>query len=668
MKIYLLIFIISNSLTLAQWDSSYIDESQTLEDLIQESELESVNSAASDVIEDQINNPVDLNTAEIPELLSVPYIDLNTANKILGHRKKFGPFFSANEIYSIKEIAPETAAKILPFLTAKYDSKENKNAQDFFTGAAEDFNLKMRNRISKDLQTREAYKQNKFLGSGFKYYNRFLGDYNGKYQAGILTEKDPGEKSIDEFASFFIFIKNIGILKNIVAGDYNVEAGQGIALWSPYGFSKGSESVFPIKKNSKNIKPYKSSDENKFFRGAAAEIVWDNFSITAFYSKNKLDATIDPSFSAIKFIPVTGFHRTNYELSQRKTAEEILMGMKADCKFKFNSGEDEINLNTGALYYQSKFSNPFLAADVFDLKGSRFSSSSVYYDFYYRTINIFGEFAYNGISTASINGLIISVTKDFSFITSIRSYPRNFYSLHGSALAEGSGRNEIGFYNGVRWKTKLGTINFYYDQFKFPYASYQLPLPAAGNEFLFSLHSKPFRKLETRVRIKHENKENAWTSNFSRIITGKIKKSLRIEMIYNVSKKIRFKERIEINNFILEDLNIDEQGILFFQDIRVMLFNQITFSGRITFFKTDSFNSAVYAYENDIQGMYSNSALYGEGVKWYFLFRFNPVKNIAFSCKYSELYKPREKSLYSGDEEITGNLDNRLSMQLDFNF
>jgi hypothetical protein len=139
-------------------------------------------------------------------------------------------------------------------------------------------------------------------------------------------------------------------------------------------------------------------------------------------------------------------------------------------------------------------------------------------------------------------------------------------------------------------------------------------------------------------------------------------------MIYNVSKKIRFKERFEINNFILEDLNTDEQGILFFQDIRIMLFNQITFSGRITFFKTDSFNSAVYAYENDIQGMYSNSALYGEGIKWYFLFRYNPLKNIAVSCKYSELYKPREKSLYTGDEEITGNLDNRLSMQLDFNF
>jgi hypothetical protein len=193
-------------------------------------------------------------------------------------------------------------------------------------------------------------------------------------------------------------------------------------------------------------------------------------------------------------------------------------------------------------------------------------------------------------------------------------------------------------------------------------------LPAAGNEFLFSLHSKPFRKFETRVRIKHENKENTGISNFSKIITGQIKKSLQIEMIYNISKTIRFKERFEINNFILEDLNIDEQGILFFQDIRVTLFNQITFSGRITFFKTDSFNSAVYAYENDIQGMYSNSALYGEGVKWYFLFRYNPVKNIAVSCKYSELYKPGEKSLYSGDEEITGNLDNRLSMQLDFNF
>jgi len=37
------------------------------------------------------------------------------------------------------------------------------------------------------------------------------------------------------------------------------------------------------------------------------------------------------------------------------------------------------------------------------------------------------------------------------------------------------------------------------------------------------------------------------------------------------------------------------------------------------------------------------------------------------SAKYSETYKPKEKSLSSGNNTINGNLDNRLSLQLDLN-
>lgn len=667
MKFYLpIIFILSSSSIFPQWDSLHFDESEAVEDLIQEQEEESDNSSAYEVIEEQLNNPVNLNTAEISELLSVPYLDLNTANKILEYRQKFGPFFSTNELYSVKEISPEIIPRILPFLTVSYESMETEKEEDLFGRVAGNSDLNIRSRAAKDLQTRDAYKENKFEGSGFKYYNRFIGDYQRRYQFGVLTEKDPGEKRFDEFTSFFLSVKDIGVLKNLLIGDYMIEGGQGITLWSPYGFSKGSEAVFPVKKYGKNIKAYKSTDENRFFRGAAGEIMLGNFSFTAFYSKNKFDANIDSSSYSISSTPLTGFHRTDNEQLKRKKAEEILIGAKADYSSDFKT--TGINLNIGALYFNSKFSYPFMHSSVYDITGNKFNYSSVYYDFYYHSINLFGEVSYNGISAASINGLIISVSKDFSFITSIRNYPRNYYSLHGAALAEASGKNEVGFYSGIRWKTKIGIINFYYDQFKFPYAGYRVPLPAGGSEFLLSLHSKPLPKFETKIRIKHENKETAGSLDLSKIMVDQIKKSLRLDLIYTASRKIRIKGRFEINNFSIGKLSLNEQGILFFQDLRLSLFAKVTFSSRIIFFKTDSFNSAVYGYENDLQGISTNSALYGEGVKWYFVLKYKPVNSMAVSCKYSEVYKPEEKFLYSGDEKIPGNLDNKLSVQLDFNF
>jgi hypothetical protein len=89
---------------------------------------------------------------------------------------------------------------------------------------------------------------------------------------------------------------------------------------------------------------------------------------------------------------------------------------------------------------------------------------------------------------------------------------------------------------------------------------------------------------------------------------------------------------------------------------------------RIVFFRTDSFNSAIYEYENDLTGVLTNRALFGEGLRWYLIIRYRPMRLFTLSLKYSETYKPKEKSISSGFNEIAGNLDNRLALQIDVKF
>ena len=124
--------------------------------------------------------------------------------------------------------------------------------------------------------------------------------------------------------------------------------------------------------------------------------------------------------------------------------------------------------------------------------------------------------------------------------------------------------------------------------------------------------------------------------------------------------------RFEYNNINLK--NSTEEGFITFQDIHFYLSSAINLYTRIAFFKTDSFNSAVYEYENDLPGTLISSALFGEGVRWYFVLKIKPYKLVTISCKYSETFKPKENSLGSGLLEIDGNLDNRFSIQLDFNY
>jgi len=317
-----------------------------------------------------------------------------------------------------------------------------------------------------------------------------------------------------------------------------------------------------------------------------------------------------------------------------------------------------------------QISNNFLPSSIYDLSGEKFNYTSVYYDLTINNLNLFGEAAFNGTSVASINSLSFYMGRDFSFVTSLRSYPRNYISLHGYAFGERSGAtsNEVGIYTGIKLRTPFGILNFYYDQFKFPYATYSIPRPGSGDEFLAELVNKSFLRFETKFRYKYEYKDVPISINDKKEIVKRLKQLFRLEVIYYPAKTIRLKGRFDFNKYNLELSDNKEHGYALLQDIRYSPNQNLNLYLRIIFYKTDSFNSAIYEYENDLTGVLTNRALFGEGIRWYFVLRYRPVRLITLSLKYSETYKPGENTISSGLNEIDNNVDNRLSFQVDLKF
>ena len=649
----------------AQTDSTYLRTEEVLEDILQEPVGEFDNSDLYEELEYLINNPVDINFADISELQRLPGMDLASSEMIINHRKKYGYFFTVGELNMVQNLDKELIKKILPFITVKkvefaldVDDKPAGTFSEFLFNSG----LLLRSRVSNDLQTRKGFVEEKFEGTKPKVYNRLLINHDKKYQFGFLSEKDAGEVSLDEFTTYHFALNDIGILHKAVVMDYFLEFGQGLTLWSPYGFSKGSDAIYPVKKKDRILRPYTSATEVSFFRGAAASIKLNNFIVSGFYSNNTIDANIDSSTGEIFSTPVDGLHRTESEIRKRNSAREKMMGGRID----YISGK---KFKTGLLYYQSEFSNSFHSSSVYDISGNKFSYTSAYYDLYLSSINIFGEVVYNGTSVASINSVQIAVTQRFNFITSIRSYPRNFFSLHGFGFGERSGAttNEFGIYTGFKWRTPIGLLNFYYDQFKFPYATFTNPLPSEGNEYLVDFLSKPLKGFSLRLRYKYENKDVTETIDNNDRLVKRLKQTIRAELIYSISKKLRLKGRFEYNSFRISAINETDDGYLFFQDIRYSPTSNFNLYGRIIFFRTDSFNSAIYQYENNLTGVLTNLAMFGEGMRWYILVRYKPLRTFTLSLKFSETYKPKAKTISSGNNEIEGNIDNRISFQIDVN-
>jgi len=664
---FFLLTLIFSSFVFSQTDSTYIGAEEFLEDLLQEPDESQDNSNLYEIVEQLILNPIDINSASISELQEIPGVEAETASLIFNYRKKYGSYFSSDELNAVRGLNKEIIKKIKPFVIVKSEDEEvtpiEEKKEDFVSSLLSKTRFIFRSRYSNDLQNRKGFTDNRYLGTKFKSYNRLLFRYNNNYQMGLLFEKDPGESSINEFSSYHFSAEDIGILKKIIIGDYLFEFGQGIALWSPYGFSKGADAIYPVKKKISRVKPYTSATENNFFRGAAGSVNLYGIILTAFFSRNEFDANIDSVTGDILSRPIDGFHRTLNEISRKRSATETIYGSSIDVHFSDG-------FKAGLLHYRTNFSNNLLPLGVFEFEGSQFDFTSIYYDFIFNNINIFGEIAYNGKSIASINSLSFFIGRNFSFVTSLRSYPRNFVSLHGFAFGERSGAatNEFGIYTGIKWRTLIGVLNFYYDQFKFPFATFSNPRPGSGEEFFAELVSKPFKRLTTKVRYKYEQKDVTKPIGDIRHLVKRIKQLARLEIIYHPVNFIRLKGRFDYNSYHINDTGENENGYSFFQDVRYSANQDLNLYLRLIFYRTKSFNSAIYEYENDLTGVLSNNALFGEGIRWYFILRYKPLNMIALSLKYSETYKPAENSISSGLNEIKGNIDNRISFQLDLQF
>jgi len=638
----------------AQTDSS--DFHNNLETILEDLTEDKEDSQVYDLFEFLLNNPIDLNTASVSDLLQIPFLNGVTARAIIRYRNQSGGIYSKDQLYRIETVNKDLIEMIIPFL--KLSDFEQTSMLDSIYHIFQNTRFNFRSRTTQDLQTRKGFANGTFLGSQQKLYNRLTFKSANKFRAGLLIEKDAGEKSINDFSSFHICINDISFIQSAVFGNYIFEFGQGLAFWSAYGFSKGSDAVGTAARNARGAVPFISSDENQFMKGAALKLSYRNFTFSPFLSSHKIDASIDTATNKISAISIDGYHRTENEIRNKDRLNEKIFGFQTE--FLFNEAS-----KISMLFYHLEYDREFLLPSLY-------SKSEFYSAAYMTTFNnlsVNGEFAYDKYSLASINNIEFAVDRNFSLVFSYRNFAKNYSALHGNSFGEkGTAQNENGFYTGLFWKTNFGAFNFYYDQFKFPAADENYNFPSSGNEFLIYYVCKPMDNTELKIKFKKENKEILTIIQNEYGLTKRRTQNLRAEISYFISKNLKLKTRYEIVNISSIPGSPSENGYLLFQDFSYRLFENFRLYGRIIFFRTDSYKSRLYEFENDLTGVMTNPVLYNDGSRWYFLANYKTHFGLSLSLKYSELYKPYERTIGSGYSEIQGNVDNRLSVQLDFQF
>lgn len=622
-------------------------------------------------------NPINLNTADADELKQLRIVtDLQIAN-LISYRNLFGRFISIYELQAVPAWDVNTIRKLVPFITTATPVSLTEETGKRLRDGEHSLLLRVTQVLEKSDGFDKSASGTKYLGSPQKILFRYRYTYKNLLQFGLVGDKDAGEQFLKgsqktgfDFYSFHLFARKIGIIQSLALGDFSVNMGQGLIQWQSLAFKKSSD-VMGVKRQSAVLRPYSSAGEFYFHRGAGITVKKGKFEATAFASFRKLSAnfvadTVNNEDFISSFL-TSGYHRTTSENADRNNLTQTAFG--GNVIYRNNKWHVGVN----GIYYS--FSMPVQKRDepynLYAISGKNWYNFSVDYSYTHKNIHLFGEAAADkNFNKAFINGLLVSVDPrvDISFVQ--RTISAAYQSINGNAFTENTyPTNETGFYAGVTIRPAIGwRIDAYGDIYKFPWLKYLVDAPSHGKDFLTQLTYTPNKQVEVYSRFRSETKQSNQSDNttVTNFLVAIPKQNWRTQVSYKINTAITLRNRVEL---LWYDNNNDnkanaEKGFLTFFDILYKpLLSPYAAVLRLQYFETDSYDSRIYAYENDVLYSYSIPAFYDKGFRYYITFNYDLSKKISLWLRWAQTIYRDKTTVGSGLDEINGNKKSELKLQ-----
>ena len=693
----LLLALLSNNYTHAQPDSiSYVFQ-DAIENAVAANEDNPFEyDTEFESLQDFIRHPININKAAQTDFEQLKLLTTEQITAILNHRNQQGLYFTLYELQSVLDL--NTIHRILPFITVDNDLDDYQLAlNQWFKRGKNDVFVRMDRRLEKSKGFLKSDGSG-YLGDANKLYARYRYSFGNKLSYGITLEKDAGERlnSRLDFASFHFQINNMyKRLKTLCLGDYSVSLGQG--LIHENGFSLGkSAMVLSIEKNAPPIKRYSSSNEANFLRGVAA-----HFDLSSLFGEKRgsviarheategvvfasyrqrdgnlvkrIDAQNLDDLSAISALQTIGFHRTRLEIDDKNAVNLLTLGGR----ILRTTRRGSIALNTVFNQFDKTIQPRVKPYNDFTFKGKNLLNISTDYKWTYQNVHLFGETALSdNLGYATLNGLVLGLDKRLSFSALHRFFSLKYQALNAQPFSESSKINdENGLYLGLEYKlSKRLIVSAYADFWQHQWWRFRVDAPSNGHEYFIKSAFK-FKNTEGYLQVRTKTKqENATRSDSSKVnqIMDKTKTQIRFHFQNSLTKHLILRNRLELSAY--QD---DEQskGFVIWQDIiwkgtlsSKRTDDPLSITSRLAFFDTDNYQSAIYAFENDLMYNFNVQPYYYRGTRFYINVGYNFNKNMLLECRLARTHLTNQNTIGSGLDEIKGNHRTDVKMQVQFSF
>ncbi len=572
--------------------------------------------------------PVRINSADETELSRLFFLTDFQVKALADYVHSSGRIYSLYEIANIPGFNRDLTGMITPFVLL---DSENANHSD---------SVRLRNNLLTNFLIKYPVSDTATPGSPWKILARYKFTA-GRFSGGFTAEKDAGEKllcgkpALPDFLSTNLAWTGKGIIRKVIIGDFGARFGMGTSINT--GLRTGlSLTQSGYLSGSDEIKPYTSTDENIFFRGLAAQFQIKKTGLSLFYSVNRIDATIDTAENGSDLFAETfyrsGLHNTDSSVRKKDAIAEYCYGINLLSDFK--------NFRLGLLWTGSRFSIPVNMInpdpeDIYDFEGDRNSTVSAYYKAVFGRIVFFGEASANmSRRFAFVQGLSFRPSDRLTMNLLYRDYNPGFTCFHGKGLfSSSSGDNVRGMfgnftYEAARHLFVIAGCDLRY----YPWLKYRCSAPSMAIGREVRIKFLPSDKITIEAVNKYcvsmlndqeasgiDKQENI----FSRLIKGTVKYSPDDNLTLGIRLDYKSAEPgMARGMLLLQDLNYRFSKI----PVSVWL--------RYCIFRTDNWDSRLYAYENDLLYSFSIPALSGEGSRSYIMIAWKASEFIDFRIKY----------------------------------
>jgi hypothetical protein len=624
-----------------------------------------------------LSNPVNLNKVNAEELRFLNILSEIQIQSLINYRKENGDLQSIYELQAVPEFDLATIYKLVPFTRVPDPSSELSSS--LFKRAIYEENNFIITRYERTLQKKKGYNPDiesgkKFKGSPDKFYLRFRTSRPGDFSFGLTAEKDAGEQMVIntsshqylfDFLSYHAQIQNKGRLKNLIIGDYQSQFAQGLMFGGAFGMGKGAETITTTRRSNIGFTPYTSANEFGLQRGIAATYaITKSIYISTFYSSTRRDANLngnDSEDAGISSFQLTGLHRNNTELEDRKSIKENNTGIiihynrnRIDAGIMYNNLtiNKPVNVKT-SIYNQFAFS------------GTRNENIGAYINYNYKNFLFFGEVA-NSLPAGigGVAGVTAALAPRLDISLLYRKYQRNFYSFYTNAFSEGTmPQNESGVYSGWRYTfNRRFAFAAYMDFFRFPWLRFRSYRPSNGQEWLARISYQPSKQVQMFVQMREEKKVRNMGNDPARYQTAEgTKRNYWINFSYELSSHLKMKTRAQFSTYEIN--NKTTSGSALIQDLSVD-FGRFECTARYALFDTDDFDNRQYVYEQDVWLAYSLPNYYGTGIRNFILLEYRLTKKISIWLRYARTRYSNTETIGNGLDQIEGNIKNDVKLQL----